>query len=75
MAVSDELVEAVEEQDVEHVLRLLAAGADPNEPDREGVKPLTIAAHTPEVVVAALNQHAEVERRLLAAGARPDRAG
>jgi ankyrin repeat protein len=57
MAVSDELVEAVEQHDVDGVMRLLAAGADPNEPDREGVRPLTIAAHTPEAVVAALLEH------------------
>lgn len=53
------LVMAVEEGDREAVERLLAAGADPNDPDRYGYTPLHKAAEAGEI---------EIMQALLAAG-------
>jgi ankyrin repeat protein len=55
-----ELMQAVESADVARVKSLLAAGADPSKPTRNGDAPLVMAAYL---------GHAEIVRLLLEAGA------
>ncbi|WP_030561578.1 ankyrin repeat domain-containing protein [Streptomyces aureocirculatus] len=57
------LFEVIWSGDSTRVRALLRAGADPSQPDREGVTPL---------YEASVNGRAEVARLLLAAGAAPD---